>query len=171
VTTEVLRPEEALQYLSEVRVEFDRSWWLGAGGTATLERIVAAGDIGDPLVPWYRNNDGAWVQDVDPSACPLTLSEARSLVEAAIPGDRWTIELEVVRRLIDNFRSNGIRRFVLPIYQFDYRSAAKRILLDGNHRAIALMISEMPFFEGFLMVMRGPNEVGVLRDLRHWQER
>jgi hypothetical protein len=124
-------------------------------------RIYSTTKLRDLYMPWHQLNgaevpctmDGAMPRTVGQTADEMKGPEAtrqeiilkyRAIIQAAPPPVKMTFPA-----------------YLLP--------DSKRLLLDGNHRAIALHLSEMAF-EITLLSIEGPIDKDALPDLRVWQE-
>ena len=58
-------------------------------------------------------------------------------------------------------------KFILPAYQLP---GDNKFILDGAHRAVALVLADVKFEVTFLLI-RGPIDCAALPDLIHWMDR
>jgi hypothetical protein len=114
--------------------------------------------LGSLFCPWYVNGSGQIVGYGDPDARPLTVPAAAEI--------EWPLKRTVaVQQLAKSFRKADVPvQVVLPAYVIDAR---RDLLLDGNHRAVALIAARVPF-RALIVAVEGPVNPEILPDLAHF---
>jgi hypothetical protein len=115
-------------------------------------------DLRSLFCPWYVNGSGQTVGYGDPDARPLTVSAAAEI--------EWPLKRTVaVQQLAKAFRKGHVPvQVVLPAYAIDVR---RDLLLDGNHRAVALVVARLRF-RALIVAVEGPVNPEMLPDLAHF---
>lgn len=124
---------------------------------ASLEIITDAEELGDLQTVWHVSSSGALSDWRDQKARRLTVSEAAMVPDIPTPtGARFINEIESEYR-------HGLhpRVWGIPLYQ---TKAGESLILDGNHRATALLRSGAPI-RLLAAVAHGFDSADLLPDL------
>lgn len=116
--------------------------------------------LADWYLPWYINTSGRETIYSDTDAKPLLLSE--------IPKSLLYLSQQRQETIISLAKSYEYTRppiqLVVPVYAVGETCS---LVLDGNHRLAALVISKVTFTV-LVMKLYGPCDDQILPDLIHW---
>ena len=143
------------------RVQVRINWGLIATSKISIETIACPLTFGEMFLPWYKCH-GHFGGDVDcPDAHPVSLDDVVS--------DFSSLPHQTRKRIWQYkfiYQNAPPKKILLPAYDL---GSSRRLLLDGNHRAVAIHQLGVPVAIS-LAIIHGPMNVAVLPDLRHWLE-
>ena len=143
-----------------VRVMFDWARMEEERWPVELSVVSALEQVACWHTPWNFNRLGREVRHDDAEARPIRLAE----VEALMPGFGEQRQRYIERMVCEFRQSPPPVQLILPAYELP---EGGHILLDGNHRAAALLRARVSF-RILLCAVRGPIEESILPELRHW---
>jgi hypothetical protein len=118
--------------------------------------------LADWYLPWYINSSGRETIYSEPDAKPLLLPD--------IPLSLLHLSQQRQERIISLAKSYEQTRppvqLVVPLYAL---GKTRSLVLDGNHRLAALVITKVAFTI-LVMKLYGPCDDQVLPDLIHWSD-
>jgi hypothetical protein len=128
----------------------------------TSSHIWSPDGIRDIYMPWYLSSSGTPASYTDQAASPVTVGKVADNIDVW-PTKRARIDCYRYKFLVDP----KVVPISLPAYSLPNNG---RLLLDGNHRAVALAIARVKC-EVTLVSICGPISSGALPDLSHWETR
>lgn len=127
----------------------------------SVSQITSQTDLAKLYMPWYLDPNEAWVDYAHEAAKPMRVCEAaKKIGRLPIPSQRIVAKYAAIFQA-----SKRPIQLMLPVYRL---SSEASLLLDGNHRVVALAIVK-PTFELTLALIDGPVEADALPDLKHWE--
>jgi hypothetical protein len=111
-------------------------------------------------VPWNINGEGALVKYDAPGARPVPLSHVPTMFPQFDEERR-----ELIHKLSQSFtEADQPVQLILPVYHlYDDRC----LILDGNHRAAAVVMSGAPF-KLMAFAIHGPLDGHIVPELQYW---
>ncbi|SFB36903.1 hypothetical protein SAMN05216266_109115 [Amycolatopsis marina] len=117
-------------------------------------------ELGEFHTVWYLGPHGGRAGVNDPSARPLRVREAGA--PALLTAERNLVVREFENEFV---RAGAPATLELPVYETE---SGVRILLDGNHRAVAAHRSGLPV-DLLIHRLHGPADAAILPDLVHYR--
>ena len=115
--------------------------------------------LGSLFTVWYIGPDGGYRAYLDPDARPLRVRDHRD-ARSSWPAHR----ARKIDDLVTQFKAaDQPVQLVLPAYALP---GNEMVLLDGNHRAVAAYLTDVPV-RTMVFALHGPVDEAVLPDLRH----
>ena len=142
-----------------IRVLFNWDRFNKEGWKVELSLVEDRRELSNWYVPWYLGQDKEEINHSAATAQPLLLSDIpENLI--FLNEDRK----KLIFALLDSFKvSRQPLQMFVPVYDL----GGQCLLLDGNHRMAALVLSDTPF-KLLTFTVFGPMDSSVLPDLRHW---
>jgi len=151
--------EELLNCYSGVDVCLD--WTMALDWKIESHILTSSDDIRRLRMPWYLKGD-VCCRHSDDGAKPVTVGE---VADNLAP---WHCKLKRIYRHAFCFnRAKSQIQITFPAY---YLQDGTSLLLDGNHRAVALVLREMDF-KATLHSFHGPMDPKALPDLTHFMQK
>lgn len=107
----------------------------------------------------YASGDSVGVSFNAEGASPLSVRDAAVKI-GSFPEDKR----QIVRGSEASYIKNGTARLTIPAYDLGEKGF---LILDGNHRTIALSLARQPF-QLDVLAIRGPIDPGIMPDLKHF---
>lgn len=147
------------RFCSSIRVQFNWAYF-GAQDWPMSEITMTDPDLGSVFTPWYEIEGVPGAGYEQAGASPMSVERAACLLNKFAPELKAAIQQKI------NALDICDGRIVVPAYQLP---DGKYLLLDGNHRLVALAVSKKQRTV-VLHVVEGPPLAEVLPDLIHWQK-
>jgi hypothetical protein len=168
-----MAPTEIQERLIEVNVDLDWQRAFAEQWPICIIEFHQPQQIRALNVAWYCGDNGPLPDIVEINgqrqhACSVPQARPVTVGDVADHLDTWTIEK---RRRIQQY-AFAFQAFANPIsiILVAYALPGKRfLLLDGNHRAVAAVLSGKEI-TATLVVICGPCDPAALPDLTHWTE-
>lgn|GEM_PF-1823383 len=151
---------EFIDCLSSVNVCLNWKKMAAERWPVSIEEINSEPELHALYIPKYMLH-GRLVPYDTPGASPLRVGKAKTSVRQWPPCGQTL----VYRYEATFLACHAPVEMMFPAYLLPN---SERLLLDGIHRAVALVLSGVPFTLKVLSI-NGPIDVGALPDLMHWQ--
>lgn len=126
----------------------------------TIKKVCSEGDLRKLQMPWYKGaSDQFDVPYNFERAAPVRVGQVADDIE------RWSNKKAGIQCYVNKFRSEELINATVPGYALGNDNT---LLLDGNHRAVALVRTGRPFLLN-IKVIEGPINPAILPDLAHWR--
>ena len=125
----------------------------------SMQKTLLQSDLLKLKMPWYLDASNKQVEYDNGDARSTSISEAVQKMAC------WRLECRlIIAKYLAIFQAaTPPIEAMFPVYEIP----GGQLILDGNHRAVALAISNQRF-ELSLAVLRGPIDRDALPDLIHW---
>lgn len=118
--------------------------------------LTSINDLSTLRLPWYRNEQGAFVDYKEINAIPVALDDVLEWYQLLPPQ-----EIDTIERMKEEFvQGLSVPQFEFPSYALPDSSY---IVLDANHRLCALSLAKVPFMV-HMWVVEGPIDPNALAD-------
>lgn len=144
--------------LSDIRVVWHKDAFVRDRWKVSARTVTSVSQLANFFAPWYRTNDKIGVDHSDENARPMTVAEVARNLDRLSSSRRNRIEC-----FVSTFRAcSPPLRFTIPTYEM---SAGDQLILDGNHRCVAAMLSSTDI-EIEVLSVAGPHAERALSDMR-----
>jgi hypothetical protein len=146
------------KFCRDIRIGFNWRRFLLEGWSLRRVTLESPDDLSSLRLPWYRNGAGGLVDFDTADASPLVLDCVKEWLPL-LPSERvFTIE-----KMRDEYLA-GVRTtsFEFPSYALPLN---RHMIMDGNHRLSALVLSKMQF-KIEMWVVIGPIDPNALADTK-----
>lgn len=143
---------------SKVRVKLDWPRVVNDELKIDVHHTSSLNEVRTFFMPWYADDNRTELRYDCDYAKPVTVGDVADDL------DRWPQRTLPIAEYVKDMCSDGAQGLVLPTYALPND---RLLLLDGNHRAVALVVAQIPFSVR-LLIVRGPIEPTMLPDLKHW---
>lgn len=154
-----LSEDDLRKCFSGIRVQLNVQLPVGQKWSPRIQVLDDLEQIRGLYVPWYRTSSEFDVGCKDNGAMPATAGDiADNLSE-------WIGRICGIQKYVTEFRASKRADLNIPVYKLN--EDGRFLILDGNHRCVALLKAGVPFKVN-LVVIEGPITRDALPDLVHF---
>lgn len=165
---QTISPSELVACLSGIRVMLNWKRMFEEGWNCSVVLLKKKCELSSLCMPWYVFN-GNQTEHTCSGAEPVTVGNAAQDISVWQSDRRDGITKYAAQFQAVVTATNEPIRIALPAYRLpDKAGESKWLLLDGNHRAVGLVRTNVRF-EVTLFSIDGPVDENALPDLIHWK--
>ena len=154
-----MNSSEAIECLNGIRVCLNWKRAYAERWNVSHRTVSLIDEIRGLYIPWYRANGV-------PCECAYRGATPVKVGQVADDLDGWPHRSAAIHKYVCIYRmSPSPLRLMLPVYDLP---RSETLLLDGSHRAVALILADVSF-EVALLSIQGPIDSNALPDLQHFK--